>query len=199
MLKLIAIAAVVLVGGVLIAAALRPDSFRVQRSASIHAAPEQIFPLINDLRRFNTWNPFDKKDPNLKGSYSGAASGTGAAYAFAGNKTVGRGALEIIDSEPPSEVRMRLDMLAPFEAHNVVEFTLRPQGEATRVTWAMDGRVPYFAKIIHLFFDMDGMIGKDFENGLAELKAIVESPAVKQAVLTVQPAARVQPATRAQP
>lgn len=187
MLKLIAIATVLLVGGVLIAAALRPDSFRVQRSASIQAPPEKIFPLINDLRRFNTWNPFEKKDPNLKGRYSGAESGTGAAYAFAGNRDVGRGAIEIIDSEPASEVRMRLDMLEPFEAHNVVEFTLKPQGEATRVTWAINGRAPYFAKIIHLFFDMDRMIGKDFDSGLAELKAIAESPAVSQAALTVQP------------
>jgi hypothetical protein len=190
MLKIAGITLAVLVGGVLIAAAFRPDSFRVQRSASIQASPEQIFPLINDLRRFNAWNPFDKKDPSLKASYSGAASGAGAAYAFEGNKNVGSGSLEIIDSAPAAEVRMKLDMRKPFEAHNVVEFTLRPEGEgggATRVTWAMQGNVPYFAKIIHMFFDMDGMIGKDFENGLAELKAIVENPAVKQAALTVRP------------
>jgi uncharacterized protein YndB with AHSA1/START domain len=189
-LKIVGIGALVLIGGVLIAAAFRPDSFRVQRTASIQASPEKIFPLINDLRRFNTWNPFDKKDPSLKASYSGAASGAGAAYAFEGNKNVGSGSLEIIDSKPAAEVRMKLDMRKPFEAHNVVEFTLRPEGEgggATRVTWAMQGNVPYFAKIIHMFFDMDRMIGKDFENGLAELKAIVENPAVKQAALTVRP------------
>jgi uncharacterized protein YndB with AHSA1/START domain len=178
MLKVIAIGAAVLVGGVLIAAAFRPDSFRFQRSVSIQASPDRIFPLINDLRRFNTWNPFDKKDPSLKGSYSGAASGAGAAYAFEGNRNVGRGTLEIIDSEPASEVRMKLDMLAPFEAHNVVEFTLRPEsgkgGEATRVTWAMQGRTPYLMRILHMVCDMDGMVGKEFENGLAGLKAIVE-------------------------
>jgi len=183
MLKLIAIAVVLVVSAVLVAAATRPDTFRVQRSASIQAPPEKIFPLINDLRRFNTWNPFEKKDPNLKGSYSGAASGTGAAYAFEGNKDVGRGAIEIIDSSPASEVRMRLDMLAPFEAHNIVEFTLRPNGDTTRVTWAIQGPVPYFAKIFHMFCDMDSMIGKEFENGLAELKAIAENPAASRAAL----------------
>jgi hypothetical protein len=175
MLKLIGLAFVVVIGGVLIVAAMRPDTFRVQRSASIQAPPERIFPLINDLRRFNTWNPFDKKDPNLKGSYSGAASGPGAAYAFEGNKDVGRGSIEIIDSVPASEVRMRLHMLAPMEVRNVVEFSLKSDGEGTRVTWAMQGPVPLVAKIFGLFCDMDGMIGKDFENGLANLKSIVES------------------------
>ena len=179
MLKLIVIAVVLLVGGVLLVAALRPDSFRVQRTASIQAPPEKIFPLINDLRRFNTWNPFDKKDPNVKGSYSGAASGAGAAYAFEGNKDVGRGSIQIIESAPASEVRMRLDMLSPFEAHNIVEFDLRPGvggngSSVTRVTWAIQGPVPYFAKIFHMFCNMDGMIGKDFENGLAKLKVIAE-------------------------
>jgi hypothetical protein len=112
MLKVVAIAAAVLIGGVLIAAALRPDSFRVQRTASIQAPPEKIFPLINDLRRFNTWNPFEKKDPNLKGRYSGAPSGTGAAYAFEGNRNVGRlgapgaahGFMITEDHAPPSEI-----------------------------------------------------------------------------------------------
>jgi uncharacterized protein YndB with AHSA1/START domain len=178
MLKLIGLGVVLLVGGVLLFAAMRPDSFRVQRTASIKAPPEKIFPLINDLQRFNTWNPFDKKDPHLKGTYSGAASGPGAAYAFEGNKDVGRGSIEIIDSVPASEVRMTLHMLAPMEARNVVEFSLKPEGgeagQSTRVTWAIQGPVPFFAKIFGIFCDMDGMIGKDFENGLSDLKAIVE-------------------------
>jgi hypothetical protein len=188
MLKIAGITLAVLVGGVLIAAAFRPDSFRVQRSASIQASPEQIFPLINDLHRFNAWNPFDKKDPNAKRSYSGAASGAGAAYAFEGNKDVGRGSLSIIDSQPASEVRMALDMLTPMEAHNIVEFTLKEnKGAATRVTWAIYGPMPYASKLFSMFCDMDRMIGKEFENGLADLKAIAESAAVKQAALSVQP------------
>ena len=189
MLKIIAIGAAVLVGGVLIAAAFRPDSFRFQRSISIQASPDRIFPLINDLRRFNTWNPFDKKDPDLKGSYSGAASGAGAAYAFEGNREVGRGRIEIIDSLPVSEVRMKLDIVEPMEGHNVVEFTLKPDGDGTRVTWAIQGPMPYISKIFSLFCNMDAMIGREFETGLAGLKVIAESPAVKQAALTVQPVA----------
>jgi hypothetical protein len=165
----------VAVAGVLIAAAARGDSFRVQRSASIHAEPERIFPLINDLHRFNGWNPFDKKDPNLKRSYSGPESGKGAAYGFDGNGNVGRGTIEIIASAPASKVTMTLHMLEPFETRNTVDFILQPKGDTTtEVTWAMHGPVPYLAKIIHLFIDMDRMVGGEFEAGLASLKAIAE-------------------------
>ncbi|TMH47167.1 MAG: polyketide cyclase [Betaproteobacteria bacterium] len=164
-LKTAGIVAALAIAGVLIAAATRSDTFRVQRSASIKAAPEKIFPLIDDLHRFNTWNPFAQQDPNLKGSYSGAASGKSAAYTFAGNGNVGKGTIEIIDSAPASRVTMTLHMLAPFETRNTVQFLLEPQGELTRVTWA---------KIIHLFIDMDRMVGSEFDAGLASLKAIAE-------------------------
>ena|SRR5262245_20370846 len=176
MLKIIAIAAVLVVGGVLIAASTRPDDFRVQRSASIKASPEKIFAHINNLQAFNAWNPFNKKDPNIKGTYSGAASGAGAAYAFEGNSDVGRGRIEITDSRPASEVRMSLHMLAPMEGRNAVEFLLKPEanGEATRVSWAIQGPMPYISKVLSLFCDMDAMIGKEFESGLAELKTIAE-------------------------
>ena len=178
MLKKIALVGALLVGGVLIVAATRPDDFRVQRSARIKASPEKIFPHINDLRAFNAWNPFNKKDPNIKGSYSGAASGPGAAYAFEGNSDVGRGRIEIIDAQPASEVRMSLHMLAPMEGRNVVEFLLKPEGsgeaQTTRVSWAIQGPMPYISKVLSLFCDMDAMIGKEFENGLAELKTIAE-------------------------
>jgi hypothetical protein len=178
MLKYIGIGVVLLVGGVLIAAAMRPDSFRVQRSTEIKAAPEKIFPLINDLRRFNTWNPFEKKDPNLKRSYTGPENGKGAAYAFEGNGDVGKGSLEILDSAPASKVTMALHMREPFQVDNKVEFILQAasgtEGDATEVTWAMQGAVPYFAKIIHLFIDMDRMVGTEFEAGLASLKALAE-------------------------
>jgi hypothetical protein len=174
MLKIIGIVVALLVGGVLIAAAMRPDSFRVQRSADIKAAPEKIFPLINDLRRFNTWNPFEKKDPNLKRSYTGPENGKGAAYSFEGNGDVGKGTLEILDSAPASKVTMALHMREPFQVDNKVDFILQAKGDATEVTWAMQGAVPYFAKIIHLFIDMDRMVGTEFEAGLASLKAIAE-------------------------
>lgn len=175
MLKFIAVSVVVLIIVLLVYAATKPDTFRVQRSASISAPPEKIFPLINDLRSFNTWNPYERKDPDIKGSYNGPSSGQGAAYAFAGNKEVGKGTIEITESSPPSKVTMKLNMIEPFEAHNIVEFTLKPNGDSTNVTWAMQGRTPYFAKIIHVFFDMASMVGKDFETGLANLKAIAES------------------------
>lgn len=174
MLKLFAIIIVVIVAGVLLFAATRPDTFRVERTTRIKAPPEKIFPLINDLRRFNTWNPYEKKDPNLKGSYSGAASGKGAMYVFDGNQDVGKGSVEITDSTPPLRVSMQLHMIEPMEARNNVEFILEPGGDTTRVTWAMHGPVSYFGKIIHLFFNMDRMVGRDFEAGLAGLKAVAE-------------------------
>ena len=174
MLNIIAIVVIVAVAGVLLFAATRPDTFRVERTIRIKAPPEKIFPLINDLRHFNTWNPYEKKDPNLKGSYSGAASGKGAMYAFAGNKDVGKGSVEITDSAPPHKVSMQLTMVEPIEARNNIEFILEPNGEGTRVTWAMHGHSSYFAKIIHLVFNMDRMVGGDFEAGLASLKAVAE-------------------------
>jgi uncharacterized protein YndB with AHSA1/START domain len=174
MLKIIGVVIILLIAGVLLHAANKPDTFRVERSASIQAPPERIFPLINDLRAFNTWNPFEKKDPNLKGRYSGPASGRGAGYAFDGNKDVGKGSIEILESSPPSKVAMRLSMVEPFEVRNTVEFTLVPIGGSTNVTWAMQGPAPYIAKIIHVFIDMDRMVGKDFEAGLAGLKAAAE-------------------------
>jgi len=174
MFKIIAIVVVVLVVALLIYAATKPDDFRVQRSASIKAPSEKIFPLISDLRSFNTWNPYERKDPNMKGNYSGPSSGKGAAYAFDGNKDVGKGSIEITESSPTSKVTMKLNMIEPFEAHNIVEFTLQPVGDTTNVTWAMSGHTPYVAKIVHVFFDMDSMVGKDFEAGLANLKTIAE-------------------------
>lgn len=172
--KIIGIVVVLLIAGVLLHAANKPDTFLVQRSASIEAPPERIFPFINDLRAFNSWNPYERKDPNLKGRYSGPASGSGAGYAFDGNKDVGKGNIEILESSSPSKVTMRLSMVEPFAVQNTVEFTLVPKGGATIVTWAMQGPAPFLAKIIHVFIDMDKMVGKDFEAGLASLKSAVE-------------------------
>ena len=173
-----AIALVVVISIVLVLAVTRPDTYEVRRTASIKAPPERIFPLINDLHAFNTWNPYEKKDPSIRGRYTGAASGKGAAYAFEGSKEVGKGSLEIVHSSPVRRVTMNLRMLAPVEASNVVDFVLEPAGDGTDVTWAMHGRVPYLARVVHLFVDVDDMVGRDFEAGLATLKGIVESPQV---------------------
>jgi len=173
MVKIIALVIVVVVA-LLVFASTKPDTFRVQRSASIKAPPEKIFALINDFHRWDAWSPWEKKDPAMKRALGAVASGKGAVYEWEGNNEVGKGRMEIAESSPPSKVTIRLDFVKPFEAHNTVEFALDPKGDATNVTWAMQGHTPYFAKVIHVFFDMDSMVGKDFEAGLANLKTLAE-------------------------
>jgi len=175
MLKLIGIIVVLLIAGVLLTAATRPDTFIVQRAAVINSPPDKVFPYINDFERWPAWSPWEKKDPAMKRSYGGTKSGKGAKYAWQGNSDVGQGSMEIADSVAPSRVALKLDFVKPFEAHNNVEFSLRPEaGGATQVTWKMQGPLPYFAKVIHLVLDMDKMVGADFEAGLANLKSIAE-------------------------
>jgi uncharacterized protein YndB with AHSA1/START domain len=174
MLKIFVIVVVVLVGAVLAYAATRPDAFRVQRTLSIKAPPEKIFALINDLRGWGAWSPYEKKDPAMKRMLSGAASGKGAVYEWEGNGDVGKGRMEIAETSPPTKVVIKLDFVKPFEAHNTVEFSLEPRGDATKVSWAIFGPSPYLSKLMGIFLDMDKMIGKDFEDGLASLKAVAE-------------------------
>jgi Polyketide cyclase / dehydrase and lipid transport len=173
MLKTIAIVVVVLIAGVLLFAATKPDTFRVQRAASIKAPPEKIAAVLGDFHAWQTWSPWEKMDPAMKRSYSGAEKGKGAAYAWEGNGKVGQGRMEITDAAP-SRVALNLDFIKPFEAHNKVVFTLTPKGDATEVNWAMQGPVPYMAKIVHVFMDMDSMVGGQFETGLANLKTLTE-------------------------
>jgi uncharacterized protein YndB with AHSA1/START domain len=174
MLKFIGIIVVLLIVGVLLTAATRPDTFIVQRTAVIKAPPDKVFPYINDFERWTAWSPWEKKDPAMKRSYGAAKSGKGAKYAWEGNSEVGQGSMEIAESVAPQRVALRLDFVKPFEAHNNVEFVLKPEGGATRVSWRMEGPVPYLAKIVHLFMNMDKMVGGDFEAGLANLKAAAE-------------------------
>jgi hypothetical protein len=174
MLKKIALVVILLIGGLLVFAATRPDSMHVQREAVINAPADEIFPLINDFHRWSEWSPYEKIDPGMKKSYSGAASGPGAVYEWHGNSDAGQGRMEITDAAPPSRVKIKLDFIEPFEAHNVTEFSLAPEGTSTRVTWAMDGPTPYVAKLMGVFVDMNDLLGKDFESGLANLKAIAE-------------------------
>jgi hypothetical protein len=174
MLKTIGLVVILAIAALLLIASTRPDVFRIQRSTVIRAPAHLIHPLIGDLQRFNTWNPYNRKDPNIKGTYRGPQSGPGAHYDFEGNKDVGKGSIEIIDSEAPQKVTMKLDMREPFEVHNIVDFTLAPRGDATEVTWAMHGPSPFLAKLMGLFFNMDRMLGRDFETGLANLKAVAE-------------------------
>jgi uncharacterized protein YndB with AHSA1/START domain len=173
MLKIIALILVVLIVAVLLYAATRPDTFRIQRAVSINAPAEKIFQYINDFRKWVDWSPWERMDPELKRSFSGTASGQGSVYEWEGPK-VGKGRMEIAKISPPTSILIDLDFLKPFEAHNIAEFTLEPSGSTTTVTWAMYGPSPYIAKVMHIFFSMDKMVGKDFETGLANLKASAE-------------------------
>jgi hypothetical protein len=175
MLKIILLVLALAIAAVLVYAATRPDTFRVERTASIKAPPERIFPLIDSLRAGEKWSPYYRKDPAMKGTYSGPESGAGATFEFSGNKDVGSGRVSIASSSPPNRVTMRLQMFKPLAADNVVEFTLVPRGATTDVTWAMQGRQPYVGKVMGLVLDMDKMIGTDFATGLASLKSLVET------------------------
>lgn len=175
MLKRIAYSVVALVGAVLLYAATKPDTFHVQRSISIQAPAEKIFAVLNDFRQSESWSPYEKKDPAIKRVFSGPERGKGAVYQFEGNKEVGKGRLTITDTTPSSKVVMALDMDEPFEGHNTVEYTLAANGGSTDVTWAIHGPQPYIGKVMSLFMDCDKMIGKDFEAGLVNLKALSET------------------------
>ena len=165
---------VISIAGVLALAATKSDAFRVERTASIKAAPEKIFALINDLHGWGAWSPYEKKDPAMKRTFSGAASGKGAIYEWDGNKNVGKGRMEITETSPPSRILIKLDFISPFEGHNTAEFSMVPKGDTTSVTWAMDGPAPFVSKVMQVFLNLDTMIGKDFEDGLANLKTLAE-------------------------
>jgi len=174
MFEIVALLVLSAVGGVLVAASLGPNNFRIHRSAYIRARPEHIYPLINDLRAFNRWNPFARKDPKMQGNYLGPAEGPGAMYDFKGSGHSGEGSIEIVASKPTAEVTMQLNMRKPMKAQNLIVFSLTPAEDTTEVTWLMQGKVPFMGKVLHLLFSMDKMCGRDFESGLANLKIIAE-------------------------
>ncbi|MBX3659128.1 MAG: SRPBCC family protein [Ramlibacter sp.] len=174
MLKTIALVLVLLVAGVLIYAATKPDTFRIERSITIKAPPEKVHALISNFDAWAQWSPWEKKDPAMKRTRSGPPSGVGSVYAWDGNKAVGQGRMEITESTVPSRVLIKLDFISPFEAHNMADFTLTPQGDGTRVNWAMVGPSPYISKLMTTFFSMEAMVGPDFEAGLSSLKALAE-------------------------
>lgn len=154
--------------------ASRPGTFEVVRSTSINAPAAKIFPFLDDFRQWAHWSPWEKLDPNLQRTHGGTPSGKGSVYAWEGNKQVGAGRMEIVDSVPPSSLSIKLDFLRPFEAHNVVKLVLDSQATATRVTWTMIGTNNFMGKLMGVVLNMDKMVGKDFETGLANLKALAE-------------------------
>lgn len=156
-------------------AATRPDSFRVERSTTIKAPPEKVFAYFNDFQKFGAWSPWEKLDPAMQRTFSGAATGVGAVYAWTGNDDVGAGRMEIKSVVPNAKVTIQLDFLKPFESSNTTDYILQPAADGTTtVRWVMYGPMPYVSKLMGVFVSMDSLIGKDFEQGLANLKAVAE-------------------------
>jgi hypothetical protein len=177
MLEIIAIIAVILgvaIAVILILAATKPSTLRVTRAISIRAPAERVFPLINDFHQWTVWSPYENRDADMKRIYGGAERGQGAVYSWDGNKNVGAGRMEILHSSAPSRIVVKLDFFKPFEGRNTAEFTMLPQGDATSVTWTMYGPAVFMSKVMQVFMNLDHIIGRDFEVGLANLKKLTE-------------------------
>ena len=177
MLEVIVVIAIILavaIAVILGLAATKPNTIRVARAIDIKAPAEKIFSLISDFHQWVAWSPYEKKDPAMKRTYGGAVSGNGATYAWDGDKNVGSGRMEILEATAPSRIVIKLDFFTPFEGHNTAEFTMLPQGDGTHVTWLMHGPANFMSRLIQVFINLDNMIGRDFEAGLANLKTITE-------------------------
>ncbi|CAN5832894.1 K(+)-transporting ATPase subunit F [soil metagenome] len=155
-------------------AATKPDTFRVERQITIKAPADKIFALLNDFHRWPEWSPYENLDPQMQRSYSGEANSKGAKYAWESSGKAGTGHMTITESSAPSKLLIDLDFMKPFEGHNIAEFTLAPESDGTQVKWAMHGPAPFISKVMGTVFNLDKMIGKDFEVGLANLKAASE-------------------------
>lgn len=176
LLKKLGLAIVGVIGLFMVLVAMQPASWSVTRSAVIAAPASQVFPLVNDLKQWEKWSPWEKMDPAMKRTYEGPASGTGAAYGWVGNNEVGEGRMTITESKPDELVKMNLHFLKPFEDSCVVDFTFKQEGTQTRVGWTMAGQKNFMQKAICMFMDMDKMLGGQFETGLASMKTAAESP-----------------------
>jgi uncharacterized protein YndB with AHSA1/START domain len=166
----------VLLAVVLVRMVRQPDTFRVQRTVPINAPPEKLYPLINNYDNWPAWSPYEKLDPAMKRNRSGAPAGKGAIYEWEGNKNVGHGRMEILDETPHSKIVIKLDFFSPFKANNIAEFTMQPAGAgATDVTWAMYGPSTFTSKLMRSIFNIDRMVGGQFEEGLTNMKAVAES------------------------
>ena len=170
---LIGLAVVVVVFVIVIAT--RPDDFRVTRSATIGSPPAAVFEQVNDFHMWDDWSPWAQLDPTCKNSFDGAPAGKGAKFTWDGNNKVGAGRMTIKESQPPEMIRIHLEFLRPFKATNTTEFTFKPIGSGTEVTWSMFGKNNFMSKAFSLFVNCDTMVGKDFERGLASLKALAEA------------------------
>ncbi len=160
---------------VVVVVAMQPAAFRIERSTLIAAPPTAVFPFVNDFHNWIVWSPWAKIDPAMQQTYDGAAAGNGAIYTWTGNKKVGEGRMTILESRPNELVRIKLEFMKPFVATNTAEFTFVPQGNQTKVVWAMTGQNNFMMKGFNLLMNMDKLVGSDFEKGLASMKAAVES------------------------
>src|SRR5579883_721226 len=174
--KILIVVAVLAVAFVALVAS-RPSQCSTTRSAYIAAPPSAIFPLVNDFHNWEAWSPWAKLDPKAKTSYSGAAAGEGASFAWDGNKNVGTGTMTIVESRPSELIRIKLDFLKPFAGTSAAQFTFKPTGNGTTVTWSMTGKANFMAKAVNLFMNMDKMVGGQFEKGLASMKQEAEATA----------------------
>ncbi|MGE3973933.1 MAG: SRPBCC family protein [Bdellovibrionales bacterium] len=179
MFKKILLALVIVVGAIVIFALTKPNTFHYERSALMNAPAERIFPYFNDFQNWAKWSPFEKFDPNMKRTIGGSPNGLGAIYEWDGNKDVGTGRMEIVESTPHSLVKMKLDFLKPFASTHEAIFTLTPEGPQTKVTWAMSGVNNFVSKLMLVFMSMDKMMGVHFDEGLNNLKVLVEQPAAE--------------------
>lgn len=189
MLKKILIVIVLAVVGLLGYAATRPDSYRVERSTTIAAPPAVVFSHLEDFRLWTAWSPWEKLDPQMKRTYEGPEKGVGAAYAWEGNKDVGKGKMTITEAQPPASVSYKLEFIEPFASQAQTTFRLAPQGNATSVTWEMAGNSNYMMKLFGIFMNMDKAIGGDFERGLTNLKLVAEDAAKKEPAAAAEPSA----------
>jgi hypothetical protein len=174
MITKILIALAVIVVAFVVIVALQPSEFRIVRSATISAPAPAVFAQVNDFHNWEAWSPWAKLDPAAKTTFEGSSAGIGAIFRWAGNKEVGEGSMTITESRPSDLIRIKLEFLRPFAASNTAEFTFRPEGNQTDVTWSMEGQNNFIAKAVCLFMNMDKMVGGQFEKGLASMKSVVE-------------------------
>ena len=182
----VAVAVALAVIVVVVVVATRPSAFSITRSARIAAPPAAVFAQVNDFHNWPAWNPWAALDPAMKETYEGTPSGPGAIYTWVGNHHAGAGRMTISDSRPAELIRITLEFFRPFAATNTTEFTFRPEGDQTLVTWSMSGRNNFVAKAMCLVVNMDRMVGGQFEKGLAKMKSIVEAAPTRHAGARVQ-------------
>lgn len=179
-LKYVVSVLMVIVVAFVVIVALQKSDFRVTRSATIAAPTEAVFVQVNDLHRWEAWSPWAKLDPTAKNTYEGPAAGVGAAFSWPGNRQVGEGRMTITESQPNDLIRMNLEFIKPIKTFNITEFTFKPEGNLTVVTWTMSGKNNFISKAIDLFMDCEKMVGGPFEKGLAQIKSIAEGATRQQ-------------------